>query len=87
MPPRSTARKARILAEGPRAVSEILSESTEQRGHRAMALMCATVCWKGDPTDTEGLLSVADEFLQYIQGDDSVMPRPDKLIKGKIPRR
>jgi hypothetical protein len=58
----------------------------ESRGHRAMALMCAAVVWRGDPTDTEGMLSVADEFLQYIEGDNSVMPRPDKLVGGKLPK-
>lgn len=70
------------------AMSEIAFSNleAESRGHRAMALMCASVCWRGDPTDTEGLLSVADEFLQYIQGDNSIMPRPDKAIKGSMPQ-
>lgn len=78
----SRSRKRAILER-----SGVVSESTaEHRGHRAMALMCAAVCWRGDPTDSEGLLSVADEFLQYIEGDDSAMPRPDKLTKGHMPK-
>jgi hypothetical protein len=48
--------------------------------------MCAAVCWRGDPTDSEGMLGVADEFLQYIEGDDAMMPRPDKLTKGHMPK-
>ena len=58
----------------------------DNRANRAMALMCAAVCWRGDPTDTEGMLSVADEFLQYIEGNAASMPRPDPLLKGRIPR-
>lgn len=81
-------RRALIGTELEGIVSEIALSNleAESRGQRAMALMCASVCWKGDPTDTEGLLSVADEFLQYIQGDTAVMPRPDKLIKGQMPK-
>lgn len=88
MPPRSTARSKAIIKKGPRVMTEIVSSSleSEARGQRAMALMCASVCWRGDPTDSEGLLSVADEFLQYIQGDTAVMPRPDKLTKGQMPK-
>jgi hypothetical protein len=78
----SRARKSAIVAKGPRA----MTDSAEHRGHRAMALMCAAVCWRGDPTDSEGMLGVADEFLQYIEGDDAMMPRPDKQIKGRMPR-
>ena len=63
-----------------------VDDSPEIRGHRAMALMCAAICWRGDPTDSEGMLGVADEFLQYIEGNNSVMPRPDKPTKGQIPR-
>lgn len=73
-----------------RVLARLLSMDSEldreARGHRAMALMCAAVCWRGDPTDSEGMLSVADEFLQYIEGNDSVMPRPDKATKGEIPK-
>jgi hypothetical protein len=69
-------------------VSEMVFSNleAEARGQRAMALMCASVCWRGDPTDTEGLLSVADEFLQYIQGDNAVMPRPDAQVRGQMPK-
>jgi hypothetical protein len=81
----SRARKVQILRIGKvRPVSDHLEAET--RGHRAMALMCAAVCWRGDPTDTEGMLSVADEFLQYIEGDNAVMPRPDRAIGGKMPK-
>lgn len=78
----SSARKSAIVAKG----LSMPEDTAEHRGHRAMALMCAAVCWKGDPTDSEGLLSIADEFLQYIEGDDAAMPRPDKLIGGKMPK-
>jgi hypothetical protein len=33
------------------------------------------------------MLSLADEFLQYIEGDDAIMPRADKLTKGRLPKR
>ena len=83
----SDRKRKSLIVQRAGAVSETLSESTaEHRGHRAMALMCAAVCWRGDPTDSEGLLSVADEFLQYIEGNDSAIPRPDKLTKGQMPR-
>ena len=62
-----------------------MSDDPEARGNKAMALMCAAVCWRGDPTDSEGMLGLADEFLQYIEGDDAIMPRPDKRLAGKLP--
>lgn len=62
-------------------------QDPETRGHRMMALMCAAIAWKGDPADAEDLLGLADEFLQYIEGDDSAIPRPDKLIKGRLPKK
>jgi hypothetical protein len=64
----------------------VLHSEQELRGHRAMALMCAAVCWRGDPTDSEGMLSLADEFLQYIEGDNAVMPRPDRATGGVMPK-
>ena len=66
--------------------SAVPENESEHRGHRAMALMCAAVCWRGDPTDSEGLLSVADEFLQYIEGNSQTMPRHDKLTGGQMPK-
>ena len=77
-----------VTAPGVSEVHDIVSSNleAEARGQRAMALMCASVCWRGDPTDVEGMLGVADEFLQYIQGDNSVMPRPDAQTKGYMPK-
>ena len=74
------------LCDTPSEMDELVASNPENRGNRAMALMCAAVVWRGDPTDTEGMLGVADEFLQYIEGNDASMPRPDKLSKGYIPR-
>jgi hypothetical protein len=57
-----------------------------ERKYRAHALMCACVSLKGE-FDAGRLLSLADEYLQYITGDDNAaIPRPDKASKGKIPR-
>jgi hypothetical protein len=58
----------------------------DNRANRAMALMLAAIAWKGDPAADVDILGLADEFLQYIEGDDAAMPRPDKLSKGRIPR-
>lgn len=69
-----------------RPVSEITAEPVELRGNRAMALMLAAIAWKGDPTSDEEILSLADEFLQYIEGNNAIMPRPDKLMKGAMPK-
>jgi hypothetical protein len=76
------ARKTAILGKA----STVSETDADHRGHRAMALMCAAVCWRGDPTDSEGMLSVADEFLQYIEGNDAAMPRPDPMIGGQMPK-
>jgi hypothetical protein len=57
-----------------------------ERKYRAHALMCACVSLKGE-FDAERLLGLADEFYQYITGDDdAALPRPDKASKGKLPR-
>jgi hypothetical protein len=77
-------RRKQAILERAVPVSEIASDP-DKRGNRAMALMCAAVCWRGDPTDSEGMLSVADEFLQYIEGNDAMMPRPDKREAGYLP--
>jgi hypothetical protein len=48
--------------------------------------MCACVSLKGE-FDAERLLGLADEFYQYITGDDdAALPRPDKASRGKLPR-
>lgn len=61
-------------------------DEKEARENRAKALAHAAQCWRGDVADVEGILALADEFLQYIEGNNAVMPRPDKAIKGRIPR-
>ena len=54
---------------------------------RAISIACASLCWKGKIEDTEGILGLSDEFLQYITGDDSsAIPRPDKATKGRMPK-
>ena len=57
---------------------------------RATALLLAAISMmarKGEASSEE-LLAQADEFLQYITGDDEAeLPRPDKRIAGRIPRR
>lgn len=64
--------------------------SPEARRNRATALTLASICViarKGEPTP-EDILAQADEFLQYITGDDDAqMPRiHDKRVGGKLPR-
>jgi hypothetical protein len=56
------------------------------RLHRVVAILAASIACKGEHTDTEEMLGIADEFLQYLEGNDAVMPRPDTLTKGRIPR-
>jgi len=66
-------------------VSEI--SDREARRDRAFAIACASVSFRGAFKDAEQLLGLADEFLEYIQGDDSAqIPRPDKTTGGKVPR-
>lgn len=61
--------------------------SDDARGNRALSIALAAMSFRGEVMDIERLLSLADEYLQYIEGDDSAaIPRPDKLAKGKIPR-
>lgn len=61
-------------------------DPVEERHCRVMALMCASVSLKGE-FDAERLLGLADEYLQYITGDDNAaLPRPDKASKGRLPR-
>jgi hypothetical protein len=59
---------------------------SDNRSNRALAMTLAAIAWKGDNPEFEDILSLADEILQYIEGDDAAMPRPDKLSKGRIPR-
>lgn len=76
-------RRAEILP-APELLEAVMSES---RGDRALSIALAALTFRGEVMDIERLLSVADEFLQYIEGDDNAaIPRPDKLAKGKIPR-
>lgn len=83
MPPRSRARNRAIL-ERAEPVSEMASEI---RAHRALSIALAAMSFRGEIVDIERLLGLADEFLQYIEGDDSApIPRPDKMCKGKMPR-
>lgn len=64
-------------------MSESPSDDREGRRNRATAIVCAAVCFRGEIADVERLLGLADEFLDYIEGDDTMpIPRPDK-VKGK----
>jgi hypothetical protein len=57
-----------------------------ERFYRAAALMFASNSLKGE-YDVERLLSLADEYFQYLTGDNNAtIPRPDTPIKGKLPR-
>jgi hypothetical protein len=67
-------------------VDHLLAPIESDRGNKALALMLAAISWKGDPAAVEDILSLADEFLQYLEGDNSIMPRADPQIKGRIPR-
>jgi hypothetical protein len=58
----------------------------EMRAYRATAIMAASISLKGD-FDAEKLLGLADEYLQYITGNDNAaLPRPDKATRGKMPK-
>lgn len=67
-----------------------MSESpsnSEERGYRMMALMCASVAWKGrGEPDFEQLEALADEFFDYIVEDVGVGPVADMLLKGYLPK-
>ena len=80
----STAPFVRVLTPTREApVSESPSDDREGRRNRATAIVCAAVCFRGEIADVERLLGLADEFLDYIEGDDTMpIPRPDK-VKGK----
>jgi hypothetical protein len=73
------------LCDTPSEMDVHIDDPNEQL-HRMVAIIAATVAFKGTPTDMENFLSVADECLQYIRGDGARMPRPDELSKGFIPR-
>ena len=62
----------------------------EHRSNAALALCLACMSFKGDKFDMAELMSLADEYLEYIEGDDATpIPRPDKtggtLTIGPIP--
>lgn len=62
--------------------------SREQKRNRAFAIACASVSFRGTAMDVESLLSLADEYLEYIEGDDEArIPRPDVITPGRLPRR
>lgn len=68
-------------------VSESPTDDREGRRDRALAIACASVSFRGEAMNVESLLALADEFLSYIQGDnDAVIPRPDLLRPGYLPR-
>lgn len=81
----SVPRYARTRFEVDPLLAPIEFGPTEQL-HRLAAILAASVVFKGEPTDMESFLGVADECLQYIRGDDARMPRPDTLSRGRIPR-
>ena len=59
----------------------------DNRGNRALAMTLASIAWKGSEHDFEDIISLADEILQYIEGnDEALIPRADKPSKGRIPR-
>lgn len=62
-----------------------MAEEAEGRRNRAFAIACASISFRGAAMDVETLLSLADEFLDYIEGDDSApIPRPDKTPKKSM---
>jgi hypothetical protein len=64
----------------------VMADSPEDRGNRAMALMLAAVSWKGDPADSVSILGLADDFLDYIEGELDHIPLADALSKGRLPK-
>lgn len=55
----------------------------EHRSNAALALCLACMSFKGDKFDMAQLMSLADEYLLYIEGDDAApIPRPDKSGPG-----
>ncbi len=54
----------------------------DERSRRAVAVACAAIVTSrsNEMPDMETFLGIADEFVQYIEGDDSiVLPRPDSV--------
>ena len=63
-------------------VEAVMAEETEGRRNRAFAIACAAVCFRGNAiTEAHTFFTLADEFLDYIEGNDCA-PKPDKLMKG-----
>ena len=54
---------------------------------RALSLAFATVCWKGQPDDADGIQALSDEFVEYIEGGKvPTIPLPDKASRGRLPK-
>lgn len=67
------------------ADSEGLIPLAEHRSNAALALCLACMSFKGDKFDMGQLMSLADEYLAYIEGNDATpIPRPDKSGKSNI---
>lgn len=70
----------------------IVVRSSEDRRDFATALLLGAICCGrlrhvGEALDAEDVLSQADEFLQYITGNNSAkVPRHDEPDAGKMPR-
>jgi hypothetical protein len=80
---------ARSLAAAEMSFARSLKEAVmpDVRGNRALAIALAAMSFRGEALDIEKLLGLADEYLQYIEGDDDAqIPRPDKLAKGRMPK-
>jgi hypothetical protein len=75
---RNPRRRKAVLAER----EAIVVETRVNRGNRATALCLAAMSFRGEAFDMAGVMMLADEYLNYIEGDDSApLPRPD--LAGK----
>lgn len=48
-------------------------EALGPRSRRAIALACASISSSFDENSPETFLAIADDFLKYIEGDDTVV--------------
>lgn len=72
-----------VSVEAP--VSEPSVNDREERLMMAIAIACASISFRGAAMDAEGMLSLADEYRDYIFGKTDNPPRADLTgtVKGK----
>lgn len=85
------ARKRRVYRKATsnalaRAMPDLDVAAAERIIH-AIAICAASMAWKGEPGNVEGIMNLADEFADYISGvSGAKIPRPDITEAKKAAR-